>query len=95
MGLWALLIIVHVCLLHLLMDADVLVVSVGNRPGVLMIMVQLCLLDLLIRTQVCSLVILDLLVSQVVHFVIGSFKMALSLSSCKALSLKGTHINYT
>lgn len=65
----------------------VLIGSVHNGSDVLM----------LIRSQVYSLALLgmDLLVSQIVHFVIGSFKMAFNFSSCKALSVKGMHSNYT
>ena len=40
-------------------------------------------------------ILVNNLASQIVHFVIGSFKMASNFSSCKASSIKGTHINYT
>ena len=69
-------------------------------------MVQVCSLDCLIMLQVCSLAVIMItgvlidsldnrsLESQVVHFLLGIFKLVFNFSSSKALSIKGTHLNY-
>lgn len=68
--------------------------------------VQVCSRDCLIMLQVGSLAVIVItgvligsldnrsLESQVVHFLLGIFKLVFNFSSSKALSIKGTHLNY-